>query len=224
MIDVLTWVGWNSLLALIPVGLGYAFARLARQRGLRGSLLVQLALLGIGVLWLAFLPNSCYLLTEWRHFLELLRREDLYTQWTMAREPDALLRMVGSSLFIFIFSMFGMLTFALAIRPVARVLRQVWRNFWLLAIIFFPLISLGVYLGLVKRFNSWDLLHRPSLVWAAVMEALMRPRLFALILLFGFFLWLAYLIIDIWIDGFLWRFRRSPVTPPAASRAAEVSQ
>lgn len=50
------WVAWNLVLAIFPVLLGRSIGALAsRNKPLAWALLP---------VWLAFLPNTCYLLTE----------------------------------------------------------------------------------------------------------------------------------------------------------------
>jgi uncharacterized membrane protein len=66
----------------------------------------------------------------------------------------------------------------------------------------------GLYLGLVLRFNSWDMLTRPGEVIASAVAVADRPRLLLALLLFGGFLWAAYEAVEIWIDGFLLRWSR----------------
>jgi uncharacterized membrane protein len=100
-------------------------------------------------------------------------------------------------------------------------LRKVRFPLWLWGIPFFPLVSLGVYLGLIQRFNSWDLLHRPGIIWTRSLQALARPDLFIFILAFGAFLWLAYYLLDIWVDGAKMRWSRTSEKPVSADSAAE---
>ena len=190
-------VVWNGTLALIPVGAAYTLRGVLDKRPLRlGGYAAAVAL---GLVWLAFLPNTCYLLTEWRHFLETLDSQDLF----MRAGSDSVLfiKLVLGSLFYFFYSLFGMVTFAMAIRPMERaaIKRGLSVRFW--AAPFFAAVALGVYLGLVMRFNSWDLLRSPSMVWQAVVEIGGRPKLAAFILAFGGFLWISYEALDIWIDG-----------------------
>ena len=69
-------VAWNAMLATIPVVTAYAVAlvaRFARKTGCRILLMIPLALV-----WFVFLPNTCYLLTEWRHFLFIMYVNNLY--------------------------------------------------------------------------------------------------------------------------------------------------
>src|ERR1051325_7098363 len=61
-------VYWNLFLAIIPVPLGYLTAWALSKRGEKRNLPVWLAF-PIALAWLVFLPNICYLLTEWRHLL-----------------------------------------------------------------------------------------------------------------------------------------------------------
>lgn len=203
-------VVWNATLALIPVGAGYAFRTIINIRGKPAARFFVSTILG--AIWFAFLPNTCYLLTEWRHFLVALDARNLFLK---ARVDSVyFIELVVFSLFYFLYSSFGMLTFALAIRPVERSAMKGGLAIRVWAFPFFAIVSLGVYLGLVLRFNSWDLLVRPATVWKAIMEITHRPLLAIFIAAFGLFLWVAYEALDIWIDGLKWRLtnRRNATT------------
>lgn len=185
------------MLALIPVAAAYALRAVLYRRPT--SPFRYAAGLVLGVVWLVFLPNTCYLLTEWRHFLFALDAGNLYLQ--ASHDSIMLVKLVMGSLFYLLYALFGMVTFAMAIRPVERmaIRRGVAVRFW--AVPFFVAISLGVYLGLVLRFNSWDLATCPTRIWQAVVEVGGRPLLAGVILGFGAFLWTAYESLDIWLDG-----------------------
>ena len=71
---------WNLFLAVLPVVLAFVIARGARRDRqatghVRWGLWAPLAFV-----WLLFLPNSCYLLTEWRHYLDTLTQSPLFAQ------------------------------------------------------------------------------------------------------------------------------------------------
>ncbi len=71
------WVVWNGTLAMIPVGAGYTLTRsVLGKRPLRvtGYLLA----FALGLIWFIFLPNTCYLLTEWRHYLGTIDSQNLF--------------------------------------------------------------------------------------------------------------------------------------------------
>ena len=72
---------------------------------------------------------------------------------------------------------------------------------------FFLLTSLGVYLGLIVRLNSWDIVTRPGRVLDIAVRAVLNPLLLETILVFAFLLWLLYETVDIWVDGLMDRLR-----------------
>ena len=203
-------VAWNLLLAVIPVALAFAIARGAR-RDMRETGRIRWGLwLPLGLVWLAFLPNSCYLLTEWRHFFETLTQSTLFTQARQSRGGRTDFFLVTA--FYLIYSGAGLLAFFLAVWPLDRLTRRRlgWAGAALRPLIF-PLCALGVYLGLTAgRFNSWDLVHPDRLegVLATTAATLAHPALLGFLLAFGAFLWLLYAAFDVWMDGLAWRMAR----------------
>lgn len=190
-------VAWNAFLALIPVVAAYTVRALLDKRPtapwryvVGGSLVV---------VWFVFLPNTCYLLTEWRHYLMSLDAGNLYLRST--QDGISFVKLTIGTLFYFLYALFGMLTFAMAIRPMERLAinRGIAVRFW--AVPFFIAVSLGVYLGLVLRFNSWELATCPARIWRSIVEVGGKPLLAAMIVAFGGFLWVSYEALDIWLDG-----------------------
>jgi uncharacterized membrane protein len=158
------------------------------------------------LLWFIFLPNSCYLFTELRHFLEAIDRQDL---WFRAHgDRMAMLELALRAAVGFVYVTAGAMTFGLAIRPVRKLAQDAGIATGPWSPVFFILIALGVYLGLVVRFNSWDFFSRAGEVLRTAFSVTDRPRVTFAIVLFGFFLWAAYEVIDIWIDGFALRWSR----------------
>lgn len=185
------------MLAAVPVFLSYLLvftARIRRRRYLRNTLLLV-----IGAAWLIFLPNTCYLLTEWRHLLYKLDAANLFLR--SRAEPDLKPTIIIYTTAYLLYSAAGMLAFALAIRPIAKMMKRSGKAIWPYGVPLFLLMSIGVYLGLVLRLNSWDVLNRPGDIWQSVLTILRRPSLFWLIAAFGGFLWLAYFLLDTLIDG-----------------------
>ena len=189
------------MLALIPVAAAYGLRSVLDIRP--SSAKHYAAATALAAVWFIFLPNTCYLLTEWRHFLSVLDSGNLFIRAFEPATGDSVLfvKLLMGSSFYFLYSAFGMVAFAMAIRPVERaaIRRGISVRFWGLP--FFVAVSLGVYLGLILRFNSWDLATNPRHVWQAIVEIGGRPRLTAFILGFGGFLWIAYECLDMWIDG-----------------------
>lgn len=218
---------WNLFLAIVPVALAFVIARgVRRERAARGA--VRWALWGsLAAVWLFFLPNSCYLLTEWRHYLTTLTQSSLFAE--AHHSGDRRIDFFSVTVFYLLYSGAGLLAFFLAVWPLDRLTRvRLGRPGAVLRPLIFPLCALGVYLGLMRgRFNSWDLLHasRLSEMLSTVAQVVQRPALAGLILLFGAVLWLFYAAFDIWMDGWAWRLSRRHAHRAAAedSSATENS-
>ncbi len=217
-----TWIAWNILLALIPVVVATLLAKGVTVYTLRPNGVHWLAWLPLGVVWLAFLPNTCYLLTEWRHFLF----DPYFTTWRVNADNSSATRLIVArqGLGFLGYSGIGVLCYTLAIRPIEKMLRRTRVNPLLLAPPFFFLTSLGVYMGLIRRLNSWDLVNRPRIVWEVAVHALSTPPLLEVILVFACLLWLLYEIADIWVDGVVQRFARTVATPAAAKSSKRKSK
>ena len=132
---------WNLILAWIPLILALV-AYDAYRRG-RGLLWLSPAL----GLWLIFLPNAPYIVTDFVH-LSASSRAPL---WFDGIEVSA-------------FAWTGILLGFVSLYLVHAMLRHRFgAPFGWSAILFVLALSgVGVYLGRVKRWNSWDLLTQPG--------------------------------------------------------------
>jgi uncharacterized membrane protein len=198
-----SWTLWNLFLATIPIILGYLVAELARPNTRNAVRWVTASI--ASMLWLAFAPNTCYLVTEWRHFLALVDRSGMSE--SVERDPRKLFDVSVLALFYLIYSGFGIFALTLSVRPIESAMRRLRLSFTLVAPFLFVLISLGVYLGLIVRLNSWDIWVRPGIVWVSILDAVNHPKLFSTILAFGMLLWGCYEAVDIWVDGVKQRLR-----------------
>jgi uncharacterized membrane protein len=63
--------------------------------------------------------------------------------------------------------------------------------------------SLGVYLGLLPRLNSWDIFGDPGAIWPRIVNVFTTPALLGAVIVFGAILWATYEAVDLWIDGLL---------------------
>ena len=212
-------VVWNLFLALIPVGLAFFIARGLRGQKRSGGPISWALWAGLLLVWLVFLPNTCYLLTEWRHYLDSLSSSPIYFQAEVSRQSfiDFLL-MTG---FYILYTSCGLLTFFLAVWPLDRLARhRLGPWIWPCQALIFALCALGVYLGLLPRFNSWDLLHpyRLLLILQTSLGVQQRPLLLGFILGFAAILGILYTLFDIWMDGAAWRLHARRVRHAPASR------
>ncbi len=169
---------WNLFLAWLPFLFALAFYDGYR----RGRGLAYLA--SFGVLWLLFLPNAPYILTDFVH----LREPGVSMFWV-----DALLisGFAVTGLLLGLGSLFLVQTVVSAARgPVAG---------WATGLGALALSSVGVYLGRFLELNSWDAIVDPRSVLAPIAaqlhEAPLHPRFLAVTVAFTSFLVLAYLLL-----------------------------
>jgi uncharacterized membrane protein len=132
---------WNLCLAWVPLVLAL-FVYDAYRRG-RSLLWLAPAL----ALWLLFLPNAPYIVTDFVH---------------LSARTQAPLWFDGVELSAFAWT--GMLLGFVSLYLVHAVLRDRFGAIaaWLVVLGVLALSSVGVYLGRVKRWNSWDLLTQPG--------------------------------------------------------------
>ncbi len=221
-------VAFNLLLAFIPVVLAFVVARGVRRQMRATGRVVWAAWLPVLLIWLVFLPNTCYLLTEWRHYLDTITTTPLFFQ--AQQDHDALLDLLIVTSFYVLYSGLGLLTFFLAVWPLDRLVRRrlhMWA--WPLQGLVFFLSALGVYLGLIQRFNSWDPVNlvsgsRFAQILNSIAQTLSRPSLMLLILAFGLVLWLLYFIFDIWMDGAIGRAHARRVHLEARKSRADETE
>lgn len=197
------WIVWNIFLAVIPVVIGYAIGIGAQAMTAKRHRVPWLAWALPMVVWFAFIPNTCYLITEWRHFLFDPSLAPIRDWAEVSRLGQ--LEVARWGLWYLIYSGAGVLCFGLAIRPIAHLIQRAGWSSALLGVPFFLLTSLGVYMGLIERLNSWDVMRSPHRVLDVAVHALTTPLLLRIVVVFAVLLWLLYLIVDIWVDGFMAR-------------------
>jgi uncharacterized membrane protein len=145
---------WNLFLAWVPLVLAL-FVYDAYRRG-RSLLWLAPAL----VLWLLFLPNAPYIVTDFVH---------------LSARTQAPLWFDGVELSAFAWT--GMLLGFVSLYLVHAVLRDRFGAVaaWLVVLGVLALSSVGVYLGRVKRWNSWDLLTQPGQKLAELQAHVVDP-------------------------------------------------
>jgi uncharacterized membrane protein len=192
---------WNLFLAIIPVVLALVvyFGVSRDQKNGRIRWIVWTPFLAA---WLAFLPNACYLVTEWRHYIdELVRHPELF--FMAKHHANYLTAFILLTAFYIMYTGSGLVCFYLSIYP----LDVLFRPLWFIRPIFFFLCSLGVYLGLVDRFNSWQIVSHPHLIIHAAHSAIEKPLLLILLIGFSLILWLFYGVFGLTMDGARLKYR-----------------
>jgi uncharacterized membrane protein len=153
------FLSWNLFLAWIPL-VASLVAYDARRRGTGWP-----RILPIAAVWLLFLPNAPYLLTDYVH---LGSRDDAPLWFDIV--------LFGS------FAWTGMLLGFLSIYVMQVLVRRSagagWG--WVLAGVSLAASSFGIYLGRSLGWNSWDFVVRPGAllqdIWERLIDPLAYPR------------------------------------------------
>jgi uncharacterized membrane protein len=170
-------IAWNLLLAWIP----FALALLVYERVRSG--VTRPALAAAGVLWLLFLPNAPYIVTDLKHVGSGGSVPVMYDVMLLSAAAWNGLLLGLASLYL--------------MHSVARRLVGA-ATAWALVMGALALSSVGIYLGRVQRWNSWDVFVRPRLLLGdlanGALHPLSHPRPIAVTILFTSFLVASYLV------------------------------
>lgn len=153
------WMSWNVGLALIPFFLSRMLFRLKTRRDTRW-------IIGVG-LFVLFLPNAAYIITDIVHFRKAMRLFSDPVILSLAALQFILLELAGYWLFVTSyrrFERFFAATFT-------------WDPCFLRVVVFL-IVSAGVTIGRMHRLNSWDVLFAPGSVWAIIPSLLWVAKSF----------------------------------------------
>jgi len=145
---------WNLFLAFIPFAITQWIAWSNRFALRKMEMAIVL------FVWLLFIPNSFYILTDLFH----LDKFDSAPKWF-----DLLL--------IFSFAWNGIVLGIVSIRRTEIILERITGRSFSLFIIFIVmwLNAFGIYIGRYLRFNSWDILTQPFSLFKEMFEVLFHP-------------------------------------------------
>ena len=152
------WMGWNVLLAIVPIIIAKTL-----QRALSNN--AQIVLF---CLWLVFLPNTLYMITDVIHIFN-----PRFSQMTI---PFWIL---GILLYLVIFFL-AIYNFVLSIRPVLQKYRTFLNSLSptyriVLFSVFSMMIGFAISMGRFQRTNTWYLLTQPVRVVQDVIDSLTDP-------------------------------------------------
>lgn len=141
---------WNTFLAVIPLMLSVWLFRFssAKKRWPRSPLWWTIFAIFVG-----FLPNAPYILTDIIHYIQLIR-------WGT---PDSIIIFAITPLF-FLFLTTGWQCYVMSLINLGYYLEQRQRPQWIVPTELFShlLSAIGIYLGRFLRWNTWDLVARPD--------------------------------------------------------------
>jgi len=147
---------WNLFLAWLPLLFAVWLVRILQRK-----VWSSWEAMGVTALWLLFLPNSFYMVSDFIHLRDVQRVDVLY---------DA----VMFTSFIFVGVILGITSLFLVHREFAKRFTRTGSTTWLAGV--FLLCSFAIYLGRDLRWNSWDVLTNPGGLLFDVSDRFMHPR------------------------------------------------
>lgn len=171
---------WNLFLAWIPVLLTIWLGKVLRRK-----LWSSWEALLVTVIWLSFLPNSFYMISDFVHLQDVPESRVLYD-------------VIMFSSFIFN----GVILGYISLFPVHQELiqRVAKRTAAILVSIVLVLCSFAIYLGHDLRWNTWNILSNPGGLLVDISNHFLNPSSSHTVLTttFGFFVLLGSLYVVVW--------------------------
>ncbi|TCK66853.1 putative membrane protein [Winogradskyella wandonensis] len=142
---------WNIVLAIVPYAITMYLSSVKLSR---------LKLILWFCVWVVFLPNAPYIITDLLH----LRVSNSHMLWL-------------DILVILSFAGTGLLLFFLSLNDMRLLLnshfKKLQTKYFMTAIVF--LCAFGVYLGRYLRYNSWEILSKPQRLFSDILEMITNP-------------------------------------------------
>jgi uncharacterized membrane protein len=194
-----SWIIWNLFLAFIPLALS---VWLFRSRSRSRSILWWVGFL----VFIAFLPNAPYLLTDIIHLIQAIRDDHSVWVITLVILPPHLIAIIAG-FEAYVISLIN-LGYYLNREGAARFV--IWAE-----LLTHALCAIGIYLGRFPRLNSWDFVTQPDAVARTVMDNLTSKRPVLVMAITFVILTVLYWIMKQVTLGFILRMRQKYSTKRA---------
>ena len=169
---------WNLFLAWVPMFFAYLmYHRLDNfTEKLKGWKFWSLTFL-----WLLFLPNAPYLITDLIHINE----RHAPSTW-------------GDPLLFFSFALTGVMTGIVSLWIMRQNFRMLFgeKASWVLTYLSIALSGFGIFLGRIQRWNSWDILTDPRRLFTDIVLQLDNPMALYFTLGFSSFMGMLFVIMN----------------------------
>lgn len=179
---------WNIILLLVPYYV-CKFLKYNWQKNKFKLYREKFIVILCGFIWLLFIPNAAYIMADLRHIVSPCILENYY---------HVCLIKTWIIFFFFLYSIIGWISMIYLIRQMKKLIKiiineKISKLFVWLTI---PLISLGLLLGLVQRWNSWEFFINPYLIFKDALTYFINGTYFLNWLLIAAILYILYFLGD----------------------------
>jgi uncharacterized membrane protein len=204
--DNFRWMGWNLFLAIIPCALSFILfdKRFAKRspKQLPQNLIWWFGL----AIFILFLPNAPYILTDIIHFVYDTRLPEISTNGVIFVLIPQYFAFILLGYQLYVLSMMNLIHYLSLIKLVKNTTWvEIGINF---------ICAIGVYWGRVNRLNSWYVLTQPHRVIQDAISNLESPNFFLGTLIFFITFTGLYYILK-WMNlaiAFYWNNRSSSLS------------
>ena len=163
---------WNLFLAFVPLIISFYLFRSQTPRNLFWWILL--------LIFIAFLPNAPYVLTDSIHIIELSQQN--YPAW-------AIILIVIPQYVLFI--LLGFEAYVISLSQIEQYLStRVFLYRLVVKAIAHGLSVVGIYIGRFERFNSWDFVTKPKIVIFTTIRDLLESEKLASMAIAFIIIWL----------------------------------
>lgn len=167
---VFSYLPWNLFLAWIPLALSLLLIRMLRRQPWSDWSSIALTLV-----WMLFLPNAFYMLTDYIHLQDLTGANILYD-------------VVMFTMFIFLGMVLGFSSLYVFHKELLRHVAPKIAWVWVMTVL--ALCSFAIFIGRDLRWNSWDVLASPTGLLFDLSDRIINPSAYgnvygAFVALFG---------------------------------------
>ena len=164
------FLAWNLFLAFIPWWISNILKRKEK---------LTIIHLPVVAIWLLFLPNAPYILTDLFHL-----------------KPRPSLPLWFDLILVLSFALTGMIVFFKSLKDMLKLLTNRIPQLYVTIItpFIFWLVAYGLYLGRYLRFNSWDIVHPFRLINASF-TILFEKDTIGFTCIFSVFMWFLYVML-----------------------------
>ena len=172
---------WNLFLVTIPWFLCGGLQQYWRATKFK-AWYHKLGALFLAGLWLLFIPNTAYIITDVRHVVSAC---------SVISEHHVCLQDAWTIVVFFTYAILGWLAFVWLLKQMRQLIKKIWdeqvAQIYIGVII--PLIALGVLLVLLNRWNSWEIFIHPWLFLQTLSLYFSQPAYLGNWLIFSLFLY-----------------------------------
>jgi len=174
------YLAWNLFLAWLPLVFVLLLLPVIKTRGWTSWLGI-----GLTVLWLGFLPNSFYMVSDFIHLQDYERVNMVFDTVMFAS-------------FVFTGILIGYTSLYMVHLEFLKRIKKSSAWAWIAAVL--ALSSFAIYLGRDLRMNSWDILVNPAGILFDVSDPIVNPRAHGLAFTttLTFFIFLTTIYVAIW--------------------------